>query len=172
MRNSLLFGAVVLLISGGIASAQISAPPVGKETQENGPSFRGDRLQSDRDSAMVPLTPQPAVPNTTGQLHEIALTRIHFPARSRGLFHVSISMRRYAMQRGIGSIGSSVERMSWSRSVRANPRNRFHDQHPLTTRFEPKREARNGHTSGGHFWTPIAPAQGVKIARRLTSTAT
>ena len=68
MRNSLLLGAVVLLISGGVASAQIAAPPVGKETQENGPSFRGDRLQSDRDSAMVPTpTPQTAIPNTTGQ---------------------------------------------------------------------------------------------------------
>ena len=69
MRNPLLLGAVVLLITCGIASAQISAPPAGKETPENnGPSFRGDRLQSDRDSALVPApAPRPTVPDTTGQ---------------------------------------------------------------------------------------------------------
>ena len=35
-----------------------------------------------------------------------------------------------------------------------NPRNRLHDQHPPTTRFESKRVACNSHTSGGQFCTP------------------
>jgi hypothetical protein len=30
-----------------------------------------------------------------------------------------------------------------------NPRNRLHDQHPSTPRFESKRKACNGHTSEG-----------------------
>jgi hypothetical protein len=48
------------------------------------------------------------------------------------------------------------------------PRNRLHDQHPLTTRFELKREACSGYTSG-----VILDADpllwGVKIASRLTA---
>jgi hypothetical protein len=67
MRNPLLFGAAVLLISGGIASAQIATPPA-QEGPASGQNFRGDRLQSDRDSAMVPTpAPRPSAPETTGQ---------------------------------------------------------------------------------------------------------
>jgi hypothetical protein len=67
MRNPLLLGAAVLLISGGIAAAQIATPPA-QEGPASGQNFRGDRLQSDRDSAMVPTpTPRPSAPETTGQ---------------------------------------------------------------------------------------------------------
>jgi len=52
-----------------------------------------------------------------------------------------------------------------------NPRNRLYDQHPLTTRFESKREACDGHTSGEHFWTPIPRLRGSKIAHRITISA-
>jgi hypothetical protein len=42
-----------------------------------------------------------------------------------------------------------------------NPRNRLHDQHPLSARFEPKWAACNGHTSGGQFCrTPIPQLRG------------
>ena len=69
MRNPLLLGAAVLLISGGIASAQIATPPA-QEGPASGQNFRGDRLQSDRDSALVPTptpVPRPSAPETTGQ---------------------------------------------------------------------------------------------------------
>jgi hypothetical protein len=74
MRSrSLILGSAVLLISGGIASAQIAVPP-GQDSpvasppsaatpnesqiETNGQNFRDDRLQSDHDSKMVP-TPVP-----------------------------------------------------------------------------------------------------------------
>jgi hypothetical protein len=77
MRNrSLILGSAVLLISGGIASAQTAVPPPvatppsaatpnKSQIETNGQNFRDDRLQSDRDSKMVPTpVPRPAsVPN-------------------------------------------------------------------------------------------------------------
>ena len=56
-----------------------------------------------------------------------------------------------------------LDRLALDEVLAPNPRNRFHDQHPLTTRFESKREACNGHTSGGHFWTPIPQLRGSKL---------
>ena len=47
--------------------------------------------------------------------------------------------------------GDLLDRLALDEALAPNPRNRFHDQHSLTTRFEFKREACNGHTSGGHF---------------------
>ena len=76
MRNQLVLGVSVLLVSAGIASAQ--ARPLGKDNKDNpvatppsvatpnkqlpettGQSYRDDRLQSDRDSGMVPTPVQP-----------------------------------------------------------------------------------------------------------------
>ena len=76
-KQSLVLGVAVLLISGGIASAQIAVPP-GQDNpvatppsvatpnkphpETNGQNFRDDRLQSDRDSKMVPTpVPPPAM---------------------------------------------------------------------------------------------------------------
>ena len=79
-KQSLVLGVAVLLISGGIASAQIAAPP-GQDNpvatppsvatpnkphpETNGQNFRDDRLQSDRDSKMVPtpVPPPASAPN-------------------------------------------------------------------------------------------------------------
>jgi hypothetical protein len=77
MRNrSLILGSAVLLISGGIASAQIAVPsgqdspvatppsaatPNKSQMETNGQNLRDDRLQSDHDSKMVPTpVPRPA----------------------------------------------------------------------------------------------------------------
>ena len=59
--------------------------------------------------------------------------------------------------------GDLLDRLALDEVLAPNPRNRFHDQHPLTTRFESKREACNGHTSGGQFWTPIPRLRGSKL---------
>ncbi len=56
-----------------------------------------------------------------------------------------------------------LDRLAFDEVLAPNPRNRFHNQHPLTTRFESKQEACNGHTSGGHFWTPIPRLRGLKL---------
>ena len=81
-KQSLVLGVAVLLISGGIASAQIAVPP-GQDNpvatppsvatpnkphpETNGQNFRDDRLQSDRDSKMVPtpVPPPASAPNVT-----------------------------------------------------------------------------------------------------------
>ena len=60
---------VLLLISGGIASAQVATPRA-QEAPASEQNFRGDRLQSDRDSALVPAptpAPRPSPPETSGQ---------------------------------------------------------------------------------------------------------
>jgi hypothetical protein len=73
MRNRLVLSVAVLLVSAGIASAQ--ALPLGKDNpvatppsvatpnkqlpETTGESYRDDRLQSDRDSGMVPTPVQP-----------------------------------------------------------------------------------------------------------------
>jgi hypothetical protein len=44
---------------------------------------------------------------------------------------------------------SLLDRLALDEVLASNPRNRLHDQHPLTTRFESKRVACNGLTSGG-----------------------
>jgi hypothetical protein len=49
-----------------------------------------------------------------------------------------------------------------------NPRNRLHDQHPLTIRFESKREAATASLQGA-ILDADPPAQGVKIARQMTA---
>jgi hypothetical protein len=74
MRNrSLVLGVAVLLVSAGIASAQavppeqdnpVATPPSvatpNKQLPETtGRSYRDDRLQSDRNSGMVPTPVQP-----------------------------------------------------------------------------------------------------------------
>jgi hypothetical protein len=74
MRNrSLVLGVAVLLVSAGIASAQavppeqdnpVATPPSvatpNKQLPETtGQSYRDDRLQSDRNSGMVPTPVQP-----------------------------------------------------------------------------------------------------------------
>ena len=56
--------------------------------------------------------------------------------------------------------GDLPDRLALDEVLAPNPRNRLHDQHSLTTRFESKREACNGHTSGGQFWTPIPRLRG------------
>jgi hypothetical protein len=79
-RRSLVLGVAVLLISGGIASAQIAVPP-GQDNpvatppsvatpnkshpETSGQNLRDDRLQSDRDSKMVPtpVPPPASAPN-------------------------------------------------------------------------------------------------------------
>jgi hypothetical protein len=67
MRNPFLLGAVLLLLPGGIVSAQIGNPP-GQEGPASGQNYRDDRLQSDRNSAMVPTPARPpALPETTGK---------------------------------------------------------------------------------------------------------
>ena len=81
-KQSLVLGVAVLLISGGIASAQIAVPP-GQDNpvatppsvatpskshpETSGQNFRDDRLQSDRDSKMVPtpVPPPASAPNVT-----------------------------------------------------------------------------------------------------------
>ena len=81
-KQSLVLGVAVLLISGGIASAQIAVPP-GQDNpvatppsvatpnkphpETNGQNFRDDRPQSDRDSKMVPtpVPPPASAPNVT-----------------------------------------------------------------------------------------------------------
>src|SRR6516225_2214138 len=59
--------------------------------------------------------------------------------------------------------GNLLDRLALDEVLASNPRNRLHDQHPLTTRFESKRVACNGLTSGGHFWTPIPRLRGSKL---------
>jgi hypothetical protein len=74
MRNrSLVLGVAVLLVSAGIASAQAVPPgqdnpvatppsvatPKKQLPETTGQSYRDDRLQSDRDSGMVPTLVQP-----------------------------------------------------------------------------------------------------------------
>ena len=53
-----------------------------------------------------------------------------------------------------------LDRLAFDEVLPPNPCNRLHDQHSLTTRFESKREACNGYTSGGQFWTPIPRLRG------------
>ena len=79
-KRTLILGAAVLLICGGIASAQIAVPPGQdspvatppsaatpnkSQTETNGQNLRDDRLQSDRDSKMVPtpVPPPASAPN-------------------------------------------------------------------------------------------------------------
>jgi hypothetical protein len=79
-ERSLVLGAAVLLISGGIVSAQIAVPPGQDDPvatppsvaapnklppETSGQNFRDDRLQSDRDSKMVPtpVPPPASAPN-------------------------------------------------------------------------------------------------------------
>ena len=59
--------------------------------------------------------------------------------------------------------GDLLDRLALDEVLAPYPRNRLHDQHPLTTRFESKREACYGHTSGGHFWTPIPQLRGSNL---------
>jgi hypothetical protein len=59
--------------------------------------------------------------------------------------------------------GDLLDRLALDEVLAPNPCNRLHDQHCLTTRFESKREACGGYTSGGHFWTPIPRFRGSKI---------
>jgi hypothetical protein len=74
MRNrSLVLGVAVLLVSAGIASAQAVPPgqdnpvatppsvatPNNQLPETTGQSYRDDRLQSDRNSGMVPTPVQP-----------------------------------------------------------------------------------------------------------------
>jgi len=78
-KQSLVLGVAVLLISGGLASAQVAVPP-GQDNpvatppsatpnkshlETSGQNFRDDRLQSDRDSKMVPtlVRPPASAPN-------------------------------------------------------------------------------------------------------------
>jgi hypothetical protein len=79
-KRSFVLGVAVLLVGGGIASAQIAVPP-GQDhpvatppsvdtpnkshPETSGQNFRDDRLQSDRDSKMVPtpVPPPAAAPN-------------------------------------------------------------------------------------------------------------
>ena len=67
-KQCLVLGVAMLLVSGGIASAQ-SVPPVttppsvttpnASQPETTGQSFRDDRLQSDRDSIRMPTPAQP-----------------------------------------------------------------------------------------------------------------
>jgi hypothetical protein len=56
--------------------------------------------------------------------------------------------------------GDLPDRLALDEVLAPYPRNRLHDQHPLTTRSESKREACDGYTSGGQFWTPIPRLRG------------
>jgi hypothetical protein len=53
-----------------------------------------------------------------------------------------------------------LNRLALDEVLAPYPRYCLHDQHPLATAFESKREACYGHTSGGHFWMPIPRLRG------------
>jgi hypothetical protein len=59
--------------------------------------------------------------------------------------------------------GDLLDRLSFDEVLALNPRNRLHDQHPLTTRFDSKWEACNGCPSGP---TQGGPSQRPRRARR------
>src|SRR5206468_4660429 len=61
------------------------------------------------------------------------------------------------------------DRLAFDEVLAPYPRNRFHDQHPLTTRFRIKAGSLLRPHFRGSFLDADPPAQGVKIARRLTT---
>ena len=101
---------------------------------------------------------------------ELSSSSVQRPSFGRGCTSLILKRRAPGAQHVMDRVprhlqipGDLLDRLALDEVFAPNPRNRFHDQHPLTTRFEPKREACNGHTSGGHFWTPIPRLRGSKL---------
>ena len=84
------------------------------------------------------------------------------------LFAVNVRAPYFLVQQLLPVLGdgSSVILVS-SLGAHAAPRNRLHNQHPPPPASK-KREACMGHTHGGSILDADPPAQGVKIARRIT----